>query len=83
MFDVSLHRISETPRFLLPNPVKLARTLTRFEQGFNEVFKNPLQREIVVFGRILATAISPQGDINYSLFIKPKPPHGVGEPSSN
>ena len=52
--------------------------LTRFEQGFNEVFKNPLQREIVVFGRIFATAISPQGDINYSLFIKPKPPHGVG-----
>ena len=43
--------------------------LTRFEQGFNEVFKNPLQREIVVFGRIIATAISPQGDINYSLFI--------------
>jgi hypothetical protein len=59
LFIVSLHRISETPRFLLPNPVKLARTLTRFEQGFNEVFKNPLQREIVVFGRILATAISP------------------------
>lgn len=34
LFIVPLHRISETPRSLLPNPVKLARTfnkvLTRF-----------------------------------------------------